>query len=197
MSRGAAALLSPHRFDVHEYHRMIEVGILEEGARIELIDGEIVQMHPIGSRHFACVSALNERLSAGLAGRFLVSVQGPVRLDRYSEPEPDVALLRRRDDFYASALPEAADAFLVIEVADTSLLVDRRVKLPLYAAAGIPEVWLIDLNTDTVEVYRQPEGQAYRDCTRVTTGIVAPLAAPDLQIDVRTFLPRSVPEPST
>lgn len=190
-------MLSPHRFDVHQYHRMIEVGILEEGGRVELIDGAIVQKHPISSRHLACVLGLTRILVPALADRFMVSIQNPVRLDRYSEPEPDVALLRRRDDFYAGALPEAADAFLLIEVADTSLLVDRRVKLPLYAAAGIPEVWLVDLTTDTVEVYRQPEGREYRDCTRATTGIVAPLAAPDLQIDVRAFMPRAAqPDPN-
>jgi Uma2 family endonuclease len=189
LSTEPQAVLSRRRFDVDEYHRMIRAGILDEGERVELLDGEIVEMHSIGSRHFACVARLNDTLASTLSGRAIVSIQGPVRLDRHSEPEPDVAVFRSRDDFYCDDLPAAADTLLLMEVADSSLLKDRTVKLTLYAAAGVPEVWLVDLTTDTVEVHRHPDGRAYGQCGRLTEGIVSPLAFPDLQIDVARILP--------
>jgi Uma2 family endonuclease len=143
------------RFSVDDYEQMIKFGILTENDRVELIHGEILEKMPIGPQHAACVKRLN-RLLTQLSGKAaIVSVQDPVRLTD-SEPEPDVALLPPRADFYASANPQAADVFLLIEVADTTLEFDREVKGAMYAAAGIAEYWIVNLNDDCLEVYRQP-----------------------------------------
>jgi Uma2 family endonuclease len=155
--------LAHRRFTVDEYHRMAEAGILGEDDRVELLDGEIVQVSPIGARHAATVSRL-EHLFHHLAGnRAIVRGQNPVRLDNYSEPEPDIALVAPRDDYYAADHPVPRDVLLIVEVADTSLRYDRHRKLPSYARAGIPEVWLVDLTLDRVERHREPRGDAYTD----------------------------------
>jgi hypothetical protein len=193
MNAGAQAVLSRHRFDVDEYHAMVRAGILMEGDRIELIDGEIVEMHTIGSRHLACVIRLNHLLVPPLAVRARVSIQGSMRLDRYSEPEPDVLVLRPRADDYASAHPGPADVLLAIEVADTSLAYDRTVKLPLYARAGIAEVWIVDLEARAVEVHREPSADGYRHFEHVREGQIVPAALPDLELELADILP---PEPS-
>jgi len=193
MNAGAQAVLSRHRFDVDEYHAMVRAGILMEGDRIELIDGELVEMHTIGSRHLACVIRLNHLLVPPLAGRARVSIQGSMRLDRYSEPEPDVLVLRPRADDYASAHPGPADVLLAIEVADTSLAYDRTVKLPLYARAGIAEVWIVDLEARAVEVHREPSADGYRRFELVREGRIVPAAFPDLELELADILP---PEPS-
>lgn len=146
---------------VAEYHRMIEVEILGEDDRVELLAGEIVAKMPIGSRHAACVDRSGDVLVERTRGRFGVRRQNPVTLDDASEPEPDLALVTWRDDYYAAAHPGPADVALLIEVADSSLLLDRRLKLPLYAAAGIPESWLVDLVADTVEVRSSPSPRGY------------------------------------
>lgn len=158
------------RFTVDEYQRMGQVGILGEDDRLELLEGEIVEMAPIGSRHQATVNRLTELFSARVSGRALVSVQGPTRLAEDSEPQPDLMLLRRRDDFYASAHPGPADVLVLVEVSDTSTDYDREVKVPLYARHGIQEVWLVGLETDTVEVYRGPTAQGYWNLTRSVRG---------------------------
>jgi Uma2 family endonuclease len=152
-----------HRFTVSDYHRMAEVGILGEDDRVELIEGEIVDMAPLGRRHQARVDRLAELLIRGLGERAIVRVQGSIRLGERSEPQPDLVLLRRRADFYVDADAGAPDILLVIEVADTSLAHDREVKVPLYARAGIPEVWLVDLNGENVTGYREPGPQGYGD----------------------------------
>ena len=144
-----------------EYERMGEAGIFPEGARLELIGGEIFEMSPIGSAHAACVKFLSELLYLLFAGTFTVSVQDPIRLNDFSEPQPDVDLLRRRDDFYRSGHPTAADVLLVVEVADTTVVTDRSVKLPLYARAGVPEMWLVNIPDGRVEVYSEPSGDSY------------------------------------
>jgi Uma2 family endonuclease len=149
-------------FSVVEYHRMAEVGILCEDDRVELLDGEIWQMSPIGSRHAACVDRLNRLLNRQVGPDVIVRVQSSIQLDDYTEPQPDLALLRMQPDFYAEALPTAADVLLLIEVADTSLEFDRRIKLPRYAQAGIPEVWLVDLQAKSVRVYTQPAESGYQ-----------------------------------
>lgn len=159
--------LAHRRFTVDEYHRMAEVGILGEDDRVELLDGEIVLMTPMGSRHWSTVARLTERFRDLVGNRAVVSVQLPVRLGRYAEPEPDLALLTRRENFYADRLPEARDVLLVIEVADSSRRTDRERKLPLYARAGIAEVWLIDLPRDVIEVYREPVAGSYRSVQTV------------------------------
>ena len=158
--------LAVRRFTVDEYHRMGEAGILHEDDRVELLDGQIVQMSPIGIRHAACVNRLNA-LFAGLAGnRATVSVQNPLVLGEYEEPQPDVVVLRYRRDGYQTDHPRPPDTLLVVEVGDTSVASDRLRKIPLYARAGVPEAWLVNLSGDEIEVYQQPSGGHY---TRVRT----------------------------
>jgi Uma2 family endonuclease len=149
-------------FTVAEYYRMAEAGILSEDDRVELLDGEVIEMSPIGSRHAACVDRLNKCLSGISKQHFIVRVQNPIRLDNYSEPQPDITLLRVRSDFYAEAHPKPDDVSVVIEVADSSVELDRQVKLPLYAQAEIPEFWLANLPNDTVEFYAQPVNGVYQ-----------------------------------
>jgi Uma2 family endonuclease len=145
-----------HRFDVTEYHRMAEAGILSEDDRVELVGGEIVEMSPIGSAHQAVVDRLN-RLLTGFAGQdYIVRPQGPVRLDEHNEPQPDLALLKVREDFYEREHPGPGDALLLIEVSENSLEYDRNVKLSLYAGFGIPEVWIVDFPAGEVESHSSP-----------------------------------------
>lgn len=181
--------LAHRRFTVDEYHRMAEAGILGEDDRVELLDGEIVQVSPIGARHAAAVTRLQRLLERLASDRAIVRVQQPVRLDSYSEPEPDVAVVEPRDDFYAGAHPAPAEILLIVEVADTSLRYDRRRKLPRYARAGIPEVWLVDLSTDRVARYREPRGDAYADQhTLGAEATLTPLGLPDIAIRVADLL---------
>ena len=165
-------------FTVGEYYRMAEANILTEEDRVELIAGQIVAMSPIGSRHAACVKRLNLLLGKMVGDSMLLGVQDPIALDAYSEPEPDLVLLRPRADFYAAAHPSAVDVLLAIEVADTSASYDREVKVPLYAQAGIPEVWLINLQAGRIEVYAHPQGKAYQQ--RVEVSADATFTSPTL-----------------
>jgi len=146
---------------VDEYYRMAEAGVLGSEDRVELIGGEVVQVAPIGARHVGCVIRMTDAFNAAFRGRAIVSPKLPVRLDDYNEPQPDLALLEMRADFYSSKTPEARDAVLVVEISDTSLRYDRDVKLLRYAAAGIPEVWIADLGADLLRVYREPSGEEY------------------------------------
>jgi len=181
--------ISRHRFTVEAYYRMAECGILPRDLRVELLDGEIVEMTPIGDRHAACVDWLNNALVTGIAGRAIVRVQNPVRLGPRSEPQPDVALLRYRPDFYRAGHPGPNDVMVVIEVGDSSVDFDREVKTPLYAASGIPEVWIIDLIADRVEVYRGPGRRGHSEGARRSRGErVSPLALPDLVLEVSAIL---------
>ena len=151
-----------HRLDVDDYHRMAEAGILGEDDRVELIDGELIDMAPIGHDHIATVNGLNHALFVACGERAIVSIQNPLRLDRLNEPQPDVVIFRPRPDFYRTApFPGPADVLLVAEVADSSLRYDRTVKLPLYARAGIGEVWIVDLRRLVVDVHRTPAGDGY------------------------------------
>lgn len=177
------------RFTVEEYYQMAKAGILSEDERVELLEGEIVEMAPIGSRHAACVKRLNHLLSQQVGGRALVSVQDPIRLGPHSEPQPDLALLRPRLDYFAQAHPGPQDVYLVIEVGETSADFDREVKGPLYARAGIPEVWLVDLSEERVEVYREPTPQGYRVIQQVRRGERLTLTMfPDLDLAVDAIL---------
>ena len=181
--------LARHRFTVDEYHRMGEVGILAEDDRVELVDGEIVHMTPIGPRHVVRVAALHRRLQVLLEDRADIIVQSPIRLGPHHEPQPDVTLLRPPLSRYEARLAGPGDVLLVVEVADTSAVYDRGVKLPLYAAAGIPEVWLVDLAGEAVEVYRAPAATGYRDARRLVRGDrVAPGAFPDASLAVDEVL---------
>lgn len=149
-------------FTVSEYNRMTEAGILTEDDRVELIEGEIVEMRPIGSRHAASVNRLNMLLGGQVGQSYIVSVQNPIIVGDYSEPEPDLAVLRWRKDFYAQELPRPADVLLVIEVADTSVEVDRNVKIPLYARAEIPVIILVNLPKELIEIYSEPAHGQYQ-----------------------------------
>lgn len=153
--------IQQHRFTVDDLYKMAEVGILTENDHVELIEGEIVEMTPIGSRHAAAVARLTRVLNQVLGTEVLVWVQNPVRLSLDSEPEPDLALLKSKDDFYASGHPSASDVLLLIEVAESSARYDREVKVPLYAGCGIPEVWLVDLEADKIIAYADPENRTY------------------------------------
>jgi len=150
-----------HRITVHAYHRMGETGVLAPDARVELIDGEIFDMAPPGSLHAATVDRLNEILTRSVGGKAAVRVQNPVRLSELSEPQPDLALLRRRDDFYSQHHPGPADVLLVVEIADSSLRFDRDTKVSLYAVHGIPEMWLVDLGSRRLSRYRAPQQGSY------------------------------------
>jgi Uma2 family endonuclease len=161
MSNAAADLPRPHRLTVADYYRMAEVGILAPDARVELIDGEIIDMAPPGSSHVAKVAFLTHALVRAADGKALVSVQSPVRLSTYSAPQPDLALLRLRADGYDEHLPQARDVLLIVEVAATSLRFDRDTKLALYARHGIPEVWLVDLGGKRLVRYRAPQQGVY------------------------------------
>src|SRR6516225_11690108 len=140
------------RFTVDDYYRMAEVGILDPDDRVELIEGEIVQMSPIGDRHGGCVNRANDAFTGLFRGKAVVTVQNPVRLNEFNEPQPGLTLCRWRDDFYSSGHPRPADILLALEVADTTLKKDLKLKLPIYARLGIIETWIEDLRADQILV---------------------------------------------
>jgi Uma2 family endonuclease len=187
----AACEIARRRFTVDEYYRMAEVGILTEDDRVELLDGEIVEMSPIGDRHAWCVDELTEMLVPLLKGRARVRVQNPVHLDAYSEPQPDLALLRRRKGRAARKHPRPEDTLLVIDVGDSTVERDRLLKLPLYAQSGIPEAWIVDLPGDFIEIQRDPAPSGYRGKTIHRRGeTVSPIAFPAVKIPVDKILPK-------
>jgi len=176
-------------FTVSEYHTMVDAGILREDERVELIEGEIWEMPPIGSPHAGGVNRLTALFTSRLGSRAVVAVQNPAFLSDFSEPQPDLLILRFRDDFYAREHPRPEDILLLIEVADSSLDFDRRIKSNLYARHGIPEVWLQDLKNGALLVHRDPSPQGYRDVKILHRGErLSPLAFPDLVIEVDALL---------
>jgi Uma2 family endonuclease len=180
---------SRKRFTVEDYYRMADAGILAPGDRVELIDGEIIQMSPIGTRHLGCVNATNAVFFDSFKGRAVTSGQNPVQLSDFTEPQPDVVLLKPRKDFYRGKHPEAADALLVVEVSDATLAYDRDVKLSYYAAAAVPEVWIEDLNSDRILVYRNPIDGVYK--VQLTLGrdeSISVQAFPDTAFAVSDFI---------
>ncbi len=192
----AAEPIQRRLFTTDEYHVMLEAGILNEGDRVELIEGEIWQMSPVKGPHFSSVMCLDRIFQRALGDAAMISVQSAVHLDEYSEPEPDLALLRPREDLYSKGLPEPADILLLIEVADSTLKFDREVKIGLYARRGVPEAWLHDIPHSALLVHREPSPQGYRDVRIFRRGErVSPLAFPDLAIDVDAILgPASDPQ---
>lgn len=154
--------LAKRWISVDEYERMGAAGIFGEDARLELLEGEIYEISPVGSPHAACVKYLNTLFNRLYSGKILVGVQDPIRLDDFSEPAPDITLLRWRDDYYKTSHPTPADVLLVIEVADSTVESDRSYKMPLYAKAGVTEAWLVNLPDETIEVYAEPMGGAYQ-----------------------------------
>lgn len=188
-SETAAASVPRRRFTIYEYHRMGEAGVLSEDDRVELLDGEIVQMSPIGIPHASSVDRLTALLIRRLGTRAIVRVQGPIILNRYSEPQPDLTVLAARDDFYSTAHPRPRDVLLAIEVMDTSRGYDRTLKLPLYARTEVREVWLVDLVERAIDVYRRPALRGYRQERRYVAGeALAPLAFPRVRLRVDELL---------
>jgi Uma2 family endonuclease len=177
------------RFSVEEYHRIVEAGILGEDERVELIDGRILKMSPIGSQHAAYVSFLNRKLRA-IEETVIVRIQDPIILDDETEPQPDIAVVKFKANAYADSHPRSEDVLLLIEVADTSLEEDRLIKLPRYAASGVPEVWIFSLIENIVEVYHEPLILAngipgYRRRMDFRPGeFLSPEAFPDLKIEI-------------
>jgi Uma2 family endonuclease len=181
--------LKRRRFTVDEYHRMADAGILNEDDRIELIRGEIVQMSPIGGDHASCVARLTHLLLGRLHGRVVLWPQNPLVILPDSEPQPDIILLRWRDDFYRDPLPQPADVALLVEVASSSLRYDRHVKGPLYAEAGVRDYWIVDLDGDAMDVYREPRAGVFERTERVARGAtLTPLAFPDVILPVADIL---------
>ncbi len=184
------ALAPKHRFTVQEYYRMAETGILAPDARVELLEGEIVDMFPIGPFHSGVGTRLQMIFTMAGGDRWIVRSQYPVRLGDGSEPQPDLALVKLRDDFYTAGHPRAEDVFLLVEVADSSVHFDREEKLPVYARAGITEFWLVNLVERKVEIYRDPSPEGiYRSVVQARHGdSVAPAAFPDAAMTVQALL---------
>jgi Uma2 family endonuclease len=180
-----------HRFSVQDYYRMAETGVLGPDARVELLDGEIIDMSPIGPFHGSVTKYLIQILAAAAKGRWIMAVQDPVRLDDQSEPQPDMMLLKPSSDFYRKRHPQPEDVFLLIEVSDTSLTTDRVTKLPAYGRAGVAETWIVNLADLTIEVYREPHFTGYGSKTVLRPGDQArPTAFPDVAVDVAELLKR-------
>ena len=179
----------PRRFTVEEYHRLAEVGVLHENDRVELLNGVIVDMMPIGPFHGGLVNRLIRMFERLGRDRWVTSAQNPVHIGEHNEPQPDLLILRPRDDFYVAKHPRPEDVFLLIEVSDSTLLIDREDKLPIYAAAGIAEVWIVNLPERVIEVYSSPQNGAYAQVRQVRPGgALAPSAFPDAAIDTAALL---------
>ncbi|WP_058555356.1 Uma2 family endonuclease [Thiohalocapsa sp. ML1] len=180
-----------HPITVQEFFRMGETGVLAPDARIELIEGELIDMPPIGPPHASRIAQLNELLVEATRGRAAVWPQNPILLGDLSAPQPDIALLKRRDDFYAHGHPQPEDVLLLGEVADSSLAFDRDRKLPLYARFGIPEVWLVNIPGRTVIVHRNPRPEQGSYATQFPLeppGLIRPVLLPDIELDLSPLL---------
>jgi Uma2 family endonuclease len=174
--------------DTVAYHRMGEVGILTEHDRVELIHGEIIEMSPIGSLHASVLNRISNFLNQNLGKRAIISIQNPIYISDLSEPQPDVAILKPAPDFYAKQHPGGKDTLLIVEVADTSLAYDREVKLPLYAAVGVPEYWLVNLKDREIEAYHTPLDNTYKTRNLYRPGDALTFYAFDLSVAVNDLL---------
>ena len=187
----ADPIMAPHwKLTVEDYHRMAEAGIFHEDDRVELIEGELIQMTPIGPWHSGLANTLVEMLAYRTWGRAIASVQNPIHLGPGSEPQPDFVLLRYRLDRYKSRLPTSEDVLLLVEIADSTLNYDRRIKIPLYARHNILEYWIINQPDRQIEVYTMPEPALghYADCRTITEGQLSPALFPDASVDVAELL---------
>ena len=178
------------RFTVAEYYAMAEAGILASDERVELLNGDVIAMPPIGNWHASNVDLFTNTFPAQLYGHAIVRVQNPVRLDDNSEPQPDVMLLQWRDDFYRDGHPGPDDVLLLIEVSDSSVDFDRTAKLSAYAEAGIPEVWIVNRPDRRIESYADPAGDEYATVRHYDPGeSIAPQAFPDIVLEVDRIIP--------
>lgn len=185
----AAGLPRRHPITVAEYFRMGETAVLSPDARVELIEGDVIDMPPIGAPHASTINRLTRLLVQAVGERAILSTQNPIVLGLCSAPQPDLVLLRHQDDWYASVHPGPEDCLLVIEVADTSLTHDRKRKLPLYARFGIPEVWIIDIRARRVDRYQAPDAGRYTQQDRIgDLSRVGIAAFPDLSLDLNGLL---------
>ena len=188
--------LTPHRYrlTVAEYHRLGENGIFDEDSRVELIEGDLIAMPPIGCQHAGHLDHIARPFFRQVT-QGIVRVQSPIQLGDHSEPQPDLAVLRYREDFYTRSHPGPEDVLLLIEVSDSTLRYDRDIKVPLYARAGIPEVWLLDVTGQRLEIYRRPSPEGYREIHYpAPTESIAPVLLPELILSVASLF---VPVPST
>jgi Uma2 family endonuclease len=177
------------RFTVDDYYRMGETGILSENDRTELIEGEVIQMSPIGDPHMNTVNRATMIFARGIGDRVVVSVQNPAFMDKYNLPQPDVVLIRPREGFYGGGKPSPEDVVLLIEVSDTSLRFDRKVKVPIYARSRIREVWIADLQAEAIHVYREPKGNTYASIeVKKRNDKISPQAVPDFSVLVSDLL---------
>ena len=179
-----AVTLARHLIDVDTYHRMIDAGILTEDDRVELINGEIISMSPLGKLHKAVVNRINKLLNSKVDKQAIVSIQNSILIPDHSEPEPDIALLKYRDDFYASQHAQPQDVLLIIEVAHTTWNTDYEVKRPLYATAGIAELWLVNVKQHEIEVHRNPARGTYKRIEILQSGDEVHLPIPELEVSV-------------
>jgi Uma2 family endonuclease len=181
-----SALLQRHRLTIDDVYKMLEVGILNEGDRLELIEGELIDLPPMGPLHAGVGEYLEDTLRSALHQVAYVRIQKPVRLDQNNELETDISVIKHADDYYRSRHPLPTDVYLLIEIADSSLRKDRQIKLPLYARHNIPEVWIVNLEGKKLEVYRQPlpDKAEYSVITHYSDGKVAPEKYPEAQIAV-------------
>jgi Uma2 family endonuclease len=180
-----------HAITVEEFFRMGEIGVFEPEARIELIEGELIDMARIGPPHASRTARLSTIFHRGLGGCAIVSTQNPVILGDLNAPQPDIALLKPRDDFYETRHPHPDDILLLVEVADTSLAHDRDRKLPLYARFAVPEVWLIDIGGRSVTIHRDPQPQQGCYATSFPLqppGLIRPVLLPDVELDLAPLL---------
>ena len=181
------AALPYHRWSLAEYHQMAQIGLLDETDRVELIEGELIDMAPIGSKHAFRVDSIARALQLAAGTSFLVRVQNPILLGEHSEPQPDIAVVK--DKNYSAAHPCAEDVLVIVEVSDTTLAYDRDVKLSLYARHGIPEVWLLDVNAGELTVYREPAEGQYRLIRKPTTAeVVSPTLVSGVAISLAQVL---------
>ncbi len=189
MSSSASGVPKPYRLTVQDYYRMGKAGILEPDERVELMEGEIIAMSPIGSLHAAWVNQLET------SDEITVHIQNPVRLGDDTEPELDLALLRPREKTYSQAYPTSTDVLLIVEVAESSLIYDRDRKAPLYARYGIPEVWLIDLNSSQLTLYLGPSQDGYRKILRpARSECVSPVLLPEVKIEFGFLFKKNGPK---
>jgi len=185
----ASTLSKRRRFNVDEYYKMAEAGILKPDERVELIEGVVVTMSPVGRKHFGGVFYLCHYLTLAFQKRAGVVAQSPLQLGERSEPEPDIAVYKWNEDFFRTIKPSPTDVYFLIEVMDSSAKHDRGRKLRLYARHNIPELWLVDLQNEWIEIHRRPSGETFREKRTVTRGeTLSPEAFPDIVLEVNAIL---------